>query len=196
MLRDAGCSISNNLWLNQSPFTDTRGGPSGGGGGYGQGYGQGIYRSSIDAARANAGARAGEAEYPDGYLGESTIRQESKLARNVTERMTDRAYQRGVHRGGKMPREEYSWPGDFTLMTRLQAEASPGWDGDMLTVARATTVPSGMEYLRHGGSQATMTDAQKQEVYQRLGIQNTIPQDSVIPLDPEFVKEWLPPWSS
>lgn len=191
MLRDAGCSISNNLWLNQSPFTDTRGGPSGGGGGYGQSF----YRSSIDAARANAGARMGEAEYPDGYLGDSSIRQENKLARNVTERMTDRAYQRGVHRGGKMPREEYSWPGDFTLYSRLQAEASPGWDGDCMTVPRAVPVPDGMEYLRHGGSQFALVDSQKQQVYQRLGIQATITPDTVMPLDPMITKEWLPPWS-
>ena len=184
--------MSNNLCLNQSPFTDTRGGPSGGGGG----YGEGVYRSSIDAARANAGARMGEAGYPDGYLGDSTIRQENKLARNVTERMTDRAYQRGVHRGGKMPREEYSWPGDFTLMTRLQAEAMPGWDGDCMTVVRSAPVPDGMEYLRHGGSQNALADADKQQVYQRLGIQYTIPQDSVTPMEPAFVKEWLPPWSS
>lgn len=184
--------MSNNLWLNQSPFTDTRGGPSGGGGG----YGQSMYRSSIDAARANAGARMGEAEYPDGYLGDSAIRQENKLARNVTERMTDRAYQRGVHKGGKMPREEYSWPGDFDLMTRLQSQAYPGWDGDCMTVARPAPVFDGETYLRHGGSQATMTDPQKQQVYQRLGIQATITQDTPVPMDAEFLKEWLPPWSN
>lgn len=139
----------------------------------------------------------GEAEYPDGYLGDSSIRQENKLARNVTERMTDRSYQRGVHRGGKMPREEYSWPGDLTLYTRLQVQSYPEWDGDCMTVPRAAPVQDGMEYLRHGGSQYALADAQKQQVYQRLGIQQTITQDTpVTSLDPAFLKEWLPPWSS
>lgn len=181
--------MSNNIWGNQSPFTDTRGGPNGGGGG-------GItYRSAIDAARAGGDNRQGPAEYPDGYLGDSRIRQEDKLARNVDDKMRDRAYQRGVHRGGKQPPEVYQWPADFGPDTRLEAESYPGWDGDCMTVPRSVPVGEPETFLRHGGSQANLTDAARQQVYQRLGIQSTIPSGQMINLPPEVAKEWLPPWS-
>lgn len=186
--------MSNNLWLNQSPFTDTRGGPNSGGGGYGEAI---QYRSPLDAMRANAGGRQGEAEYADGYLGSDIVgKQSDKLQQSVTDRMTDRNYQRGVHAGAKMNRAEYEWPMEFSLESRLEAESYPGWDGDMLTVPRAVPVIDPVDYLRHGGSQANMTDPEKERIYQHYGIQSTISPDQVMPLKPELAKEWLPPWST
>lgn len=188
--------MSNNLWLNQSPFTDTRGGPNGGGGGYGEAI---QYRGPLDAARANAGGRQGESEYPDGYLGSNLqsykgSRRQDRLEVNVADRMNDRNYQRGVHRGGKMPMQEYRWPVDYGPQTRLIEQAHPGFDGDMLTVPRAVPVMDPEIYLRNGGRHGNLTDPEKERVYQRFGIQSTIGEEMVTPLKPAFAKEWLPPW--
>src|SRR5437763_11635062 len=66
------------------------------------------YRSGLDARRSAGGAdRVPSAEYPDGYLGTITARRDDRLLKNVQSRLTERSYQRGVHKGERVDPQDY-----------------------------------------------------------------------------------------
>ena len=71
------------------------------------------YRDILDARRSVATPRTPNAEYPDGYLGNVNSRREDRLLQAVQSRLTQRNYQRGVHKGEKLDTSDYFWPDDF-----------------------------------------------------------------------------------
>lgn len=114
--------MSNNLTYNppyqvQQPGSIVR---ANGGGGH-----QALtYRSPLDARRSAGGApRVPQAEYPDGYLGNITDRRQDRLLKNVQNRLTQRSYQRGVHKGERVDPSDYQWTADVNPMAALEAEA-------------------------------------------------------------------------
>lgn len=93
------------------------------------GSGMVRWRDSLDATRAGQGNRIPQAEYPDGYLGNVGGRQQDKLLNSLKNRLTDRSYQRGVHKGERVDPGDYFWPPEFNPNTRLiqQAQSTARW---------------------------------------------------------------------
>jgi hypothetical protein len=67
------------------------------------------FRDALDARRSMMGQRVPEAEYPDGYLGTIVNRRQDKLLGKIQERLTQRSYQRGVHKGERIDPNDYYW---------------------------------------------------------------------------------------
>lgn len=82
------------------------------------------YRDILDARRAAATPRTPNAEYPDGYLGNVNSRREDRLLQAVQSRLTQRNYQRGVHKGEKIDGGDYFWPAEFNPTSALQQQAT------------------------------------------------------------------------
>ena len=78
-------------------------------------YGAGGYGSvpvahdQMDALRMGVG-RTPAAEYPDGYLGTIRTRREDRVLDSLKNRLTQRSYQRGVHRGERVDPSDYFYP--------------------------------------------------------------------------------------
>ena len=88
-----------------------------GGGGL-QGYnnmggsGTPVARSELDAIRIGTG-RVPSAEYPDGYLGTIRSRRDDRLLDSIKNRVGQKSYQRGVHKGERVEPSAYFWSQDF-----------------------------------------------------------------------------------
>lgn len=93
-----------NWWVTSSPSQGFPGGTTVGGGGYGAS--EPGFRNAMDAQRAAQGPLA---QYPDGYLGTITDRQEGKMYGAIQARLTQRSYQRGVHKGERLGGDSYYW---------------------------------------------------------------------------------------
>ncbi len=88
------------------------------------------YRDVLDARRSvGDGARAPSADFPDGYLGTITARRDDRLLKSLQSRLTQRSYQRGVHKGDRIDPGDYTWTADINPMIGLerQAQGSPRW---------------------------------------------------------------------
>jgi hypothetical protein len=89
----------------------------GGGGLYGYnnqgGSGTPIARSDLDAIRIGTG-RVPSAEYPDGYLGTIRSRRDDRLLDSIKNRVNQKAYQRGVHKGERIEPSAYFWDRELT----------------------------------------------------------------------------------
>lgn len=81
------------------------------------------YRDILDARRSAATPHTPNAEYPDGYLGNINSRRSDRLLQAVQSRLTQRSYQRGVHKGEKIDNSDYFWPPEFNNMSGLAAQA-------------------------------------------------------------------------
>lgn len=81
-----------------------------------------FFRDQLDAQRSMY-RRIPSAEYPDGYLGTIQSRREDRLLNAVKSRVTQRSYQRGVHKGERIDPADYFWPPDFQPTNGLKAEA-------------------------------------------------------------------------
>jgi hypothetical protein len=85
----------------------------GGGGLYGYnnqgGAGIPVARDSMDASRIGVG-RVPSAEYPDGYLGTIRSRRDDRLLDSIKNRVNQKSYQRGVHKGERIEPSMYFWP--------------------------------------------------------------------------------------
>jgi hypothetical protein len=77
-----------------------------------------VARSELDFLRLGVG-REPSAEYPDGYLGTIRSRRDDRgransgserLLQGVQTRVTQRSYQRGVHRGERIDQSDYYYP--------------------------------------------------------------------------------------
>jgi hypothetical protein len=78
--------------------------------GYNNQGGQGtpIARSDLDAIRIGTG-RVPSAEYPDGYLGTIRSRRDDRLLDSIKNRVGQKSYQRGVHKGERIEPSMYYW---------------------------------------------------------------------------------------
>lgn len=192
--------MADNFWLNQQPWLPTnQGGPNGGGGGYGN-VDAIAYRDPLDAARSGAlgYGRIGQADYPDGYLDDPKSRREDRLQTGVMGRLTDRSYQRGVHKGVKMDAVQYFWPEEFNMESRLRAESVAQRSGNVLLVQRQGVQTDPVELLRHGANLSQLTDQEKTRVYSTYGInpaENNPEREPVDPVAAKFMRQDLPAWS-
>lgn len=144
-------------------------------------------RDPLDAARM-ANQLAPGAAYPDGYLGTITDRQQDKLFTTVTGRLTDRGYQRGVHKGEKLGADQYYWTADcnpgagIERQSMVQVAMQEG--GVVLRTERYVPTGSPEEKLTAMGSRASLTPQQKTEVAKRFGVdpvQNSLPMTQTDP---------------
>lgn len=99
----------------------------GGGGLYGYnnqgGQGLSVARDEMDASRIGVG-RVPSAEYPDGYLGTIRSRRDDRLLDSVKNRVNQKAYQRGVHKGERVEPSAYFWPEGMDPMMGIQRQMS------------------------------------------------------------------------
>lgn len=80
-------------------------------------------RSILDARRMMLGARAPQAQYPDGFLGTIIDRRGDRLMTAVQGRVTQRQYQRGIHKGEHLDYADYFWTDHVNLQAGLKAQA-------------------------------------------------------------------------
>lgn len=76
------------------------------------GAGTPIARSDLDAIRIGTG-RVPSAEYPDGYLGTIRSRRDDRILDSVKNRVNQKSYQRGVHKGERIEPSSYFWSPEF-----------------------------------------------------------------------------------
>lgn len=81
------------------------------------------FRDPLDARRSMMGNRMPQAEYPDGYLGTIVSRRNDRMLNSFKNRLTERSYQRGVHKGERIDQGDYFWPDQFNPQTAIRYEA-------------------------------------------------------------------------
>jgi hypothetical protein len=67
--------------------------------------------------------RTPDATYPDGYLGTLNTRRGDRLLDGLKQRMNNRPYTRGIHKGERIDGRDYFWPAEFNQWTALEMEA-------------------------------------------------------------------------
>lgn len=100
------------------------------------GAGTPVARSEMDALRIGTG-RVPAAEYPDGYLGTIRSRRDDRLLDSIKNRVNQKAYQRGVHKGERIDASSYFWSPEFGAQSGLQRQAK----------ARPQNVNGGVQYM-------------------------------------------------
>jgi hypothetical protein len=132
-----------------------------------------VFRDALDRMRS-AYRRTPEAEYPDGYLGTIRSRRDDKTYEAVQNRLNQRSYQRGIHKGERIDPGDYVWPSSMSPMSGLQREAQ-AIDGRYM--ARAAPIGTFNEKLvtegkmpipRGAGGVMTLIDPKRQEQLRRL----------------------------
>ncbi|MGW0061423.1 hypothetical protein ACWDTT_16035 [Streptosporangium sandarakinum] len=168
-------------WSYQPPVGQP-GAPVVGGGGTPQGA-----RDSLDAKRMGRVPGVPSAQYPDGYLGTINSRREDRVLTAVQNRLTDRSYQRGVHKGEKAHADDYFWPKEFGPTTGLEHQARG---------KRWTAPGSDLDHLAHGGKNAITSPEQLGRLAAQYGVSAYDPA-ARRETDPNFaviMRQHLPTW--
>lgn len=195
--------IANNWWVPQSQGatgpTFPGGATTGGGGFTQQTSGAVQYRSPLDAQRAAKGS-VPHAEYPDGYLGTIVDRHEDKLLEAVQEKLTERSYQRGVHKGEKIARTDYLWDTNVIdpngrLQVESRAHRTVREGTSLYRVPRGKPTGNPVERLAHLGKTAGLSSPEQVGLYKQYGV--SAAKNPVVIQDPgrtERMQKMLPPW--
>jgi hypothetical protein len=85
------------------------------------GVGVPIARSELDSIRIGSG-RVPSAEYPDGYLGTIRSRRDDRLLDSIKNRVNQKSYQRGVHKGERIDASAYFWSPSFGDQTGIRRQ--------------------------------------------------------------------------
>jgi hypothetical protein len=85
------------------------------------GAGTPVAHDTMDALRIGVG-RVPSAEYPDGYLGTIRSRRDDRLLDSIKNRVNQKAYQRGVHKGERIEPSMYYWPQGITDMSGIERQ--------------------------------------------------------------------------
>ncbi len=144
------------------------------------------YRDVLDARRSvGDGARTPSAEYPDGYLGTINNRRGDRLLANLQGRLTQRSYQRGVHKGERIDPGDYVWGADFNPMSGLKAEA-----------AGRRWAPSGnpTERLAHMGKNAALSPSEMLAAQQQYGVTSDDRSQNINAARKAQMQQFLPKW--
>lgn len=142
------------------------------------------FRNNLDAARSAMGDRVPSAEYPDGYLGTIQSRREDRLLDKVKQRLTERSYQRGVHKGERIDPSDYFWPDEVNPQIGLEYEARG---------LKWTAKGSVAERLAHMGK----TEFSSPQEVAAMRAQYGIPQDPSQEIDPirqQRMRRLMPAW--
>jgi hypothetical protein len=151
--------------------------PAGGGGTLGG------YRSIIDARRSAAAPRTPQAEYPDGYLGNVNSRREDRLLGHIQSRLTQRSYQRGVHKGDRIDPQDYYWNDQVNPQAGIEAEAR----GRRWTQVGSTPV----DQINHMGKNHLLAPQEFDKVATSVGVQ---PPNEIDPVRSARLARLLPTW--
>jgi len=144
------------------------------------------YRSILDARRSMGGeARTPSADYPDGYLGTITSRSEDKLLKKVKNRLNQRSYQRGVHKGERIDPSDYAWRDGVDPQAGLENEA---------TGARWSPRGNPVERLAHGGNSDVLTPQEMAKIAPQYGLAYKPNKDVINPNRSERMSRYLPSW--
>jgi hypothetical protein len=179
-----------NWYVDQYPAA-VPGGTAVGGGGNSEVI---MPRSSLDAARMANGFAPG-ASHPDGYLGTITDRRQDRLMGAIQNRLTDKSYQRGVHKGERLGRDDYYWTADVNPDAGIQRQSMVQLvnqeGGIVMMTPRSTPVGNPVENLTAMGNKATLTPDQEVQVAQQYGVD---PGKSSLPMtmtDPGRAAQWM-----
>ena len=85
------------------------------------GAGTPVARDTMDSLRIGVG-RIPSAEYPDGYLGTIRSRRDDRLLDSIKNRVNQKAYQRGVHKGERIEPSMYYWPEGVNPMMGIERQ--------------------------------------------------------------------------
>jgi len=85
------------------------------------GAGTPVAHDTMDALRIGVG-RIPSAEYPDGYLGTIRSRRDDRLLDSIKNRVNQKAYQRGVHKGERIEPSMYYWPQEVGPMRGIERQ--------------------------------------------------------------------------
>lgn len=149
----------------------------------GAGVGALHFRDPLDARRAMTGDRVPQAEYPDGYLGTIQSRREDRLLNSVKGRLTQRSYQRGIHKGERIDPQDYLWDETFNPQTGLEYQARG---------LKWTQRGSAVERLQYLGQTEFSSEAEKRSFLGRFGVSDT-PLE-VDPVRQQKLSRLLPKW--
>jgi hypothetical protein len=86
------------------------------------GSGTSVARSELDSVRIGTG-RVPTAEYPDGLLSTIRSRRDDRLLDSIKNRINQKGYQRGVHKGERIEPGNYMWPVEFNAQQGLKRES-------------------------------------------------------------------------
>jgi hypothetical protein len=115
------------------------------------GSGTPIARSDMDSLRIGTG-RVPSAEYPDGYLGTIRSRRDDRLLDSIKNRVNQKAYQRGVHKGERIEPSSYYWSPEFGSQMGIQRQLK----------AKLVNINGAMQYLvPRGAPESRLTPAPK-----------------------------------
>lgn len=177
-------AVGNSNWQNLAPMGIGQPGTpvrANGGGGV-----QAIpMRGALDAARTMLGDRVPSAQFPDGYLGTIQSRREDRLLDTMKNRMNQRSYQRGVHKGERIDPADYFWPEEFGPMKGLEYEAR-----GLKWTARGNPV----ERLAHTGSTEVASPAEIAAMRRQFGVSDTADASQIDPIRQERMARLLPTW--
>jgi len=125
------------------------------------------------------------AAYPDGYLGTITTRSEDKLLKNVKNRLTQRSYQRGVHKGERIDAHDYAWRDGIDPQAGLENEA---------TGLRWAPKGNLVERLAHGGNSDVLSPQEMAKIAPQYGLAYKPNKDVINPDRSERMSRYLPSW--
>lgn len=145
--------------------------------------GGGGYTSILDMRRSAAGpGRVPYAEYPDGYLGNVNSRREDRLLTHVQTRLTQRSYQRGVHKGSRIDPQDYYWNDVVNPMSGIDAQRQG---------KKWTAQGTAGDQINHMGKNHLLTPDQVHQMADSVGIKAPKQLD---PIRAQKMSRLLPNW--
>lgn len=142
------------------------------------------FRSILDARRSAAGpGRTPQAEYPDGYLGNVPNRREDRLLGHVQGRLTQRSYQRGVHKGERIDPQDYYWNDIVNPQAGIEAQAQG------LKWSQVGSTPE--QQINHMGKNHMLAPQDFSKVADRVGLQAP---KQIDPIRQQRMSRLLPSW--
>ena len=142
-------------------------------------------------------------QYPDGYLGTITDRREDRMLGVLQKKLTERSYQRGVHKGEKIGRDSYYWTDEINPDQGLARQAETAMtvnnEGGLI-INTERYAPSGnpVERLVHMGKTAGLTPPEQMRVARQYGVdpaKNPLPMTMTDPTKAARMARNLPRWS-
>src|SRR5213592_3951690 len=120
------------------------------------------FTSLLDMRRSAAGpGRTPYADYPDGYLGNVNSRRDDRLLAHVQTRLTQRSYQRGIHKGDRIDPQDYYWNDVVDPEAGIRAQARG---------QRWTAQGTPAEQINHMGKNHLLTPEQLDRTAAQVGV--------------------------
>ena len=141
------------------------------------------FHSLLDARRSVSTGKVPYAEYPDGYLGNVNSRREDRLLNHVQSRLTQRSYQRGVHKGERIDPQDYFWNDAVNPQIALEYEAQ----GLKWTQQGATAT----DQINHMGRNHLLSPQEVANVANGVGVKDNRQID---PIQRQKMARLLPSW--